>query len=164
MPHEVLLNFRAALPEDATTIRTLVRAAYAKWVPVIGREPKPMSADYEHTVREHDFALLCNGEEIAGLIETMTREDHVWIENVAVSPAHQGMGLGRRLLRHAEEIAEQCGLIKLSLLTNAAFEANVILYEKLGYVVTRREPFLGGTALYMSKTLEDGTGKTGAPD
>ncbi len=164
MSEDLPSKFRAALLEDAKTIRALVRAAYAKWVPVIDREPKPMSADYEHAVREHDFALLCIGEEVTGLIETMTRDDHLWVENVAVSPAYQGMGMGRRLLQHAEEVARQSGLTKLSLLTNEAFEANVILYEKLGYIVTRKEPFMDGTTLYMSKTLKDGTRIIDAPD
>lgn len=164
MPEDFTLSFRSALPQDAKLIHALVRAAYAKWVPVIGREPKPMNADYEKAVREHDFALLCIGEEIAGLIETMTRDDHLWIENVAVSPAYQGMGLGRRLLDRAEENARQSGLTKLSLLTNADFKANVTLYEKIGYVVTLREPFMGGITLCMSKTLDDGARNTGTTD
>ncbi|MEO9901618.1 GNAT family N-acetyltransferase [Nisaea sp.] len=160
MSEDLPLHFRNALSEDAKAIRTLVCATYAKWVPVIGREPKPMRADYELAVRKHDFALLCIGEEIAGLIETMTRDDHLWIENVAVSPAYQRMGLGRRLLEHAEEIARQSGLSKLSLLTNADFEANVALYEKVGYAVTLREPLMEGTTLYMSKSLKDGAQRT----
>ncbi|WP_193171373.1 GNAT family N-acetyltransferase [Nisaea nitritireducens] len=154
MPENISMNFRDAQPEDVKTILALVSAAYAKWIPVIGREPKPMNADYEKALREHDFALLCIGEEIAGLIETMTRDDHIWIENVAVSPAQQGMGLGRRLLQHAEEIAKRSGRTKLSLLTNADFKANVTFYEKVGYVTTSTEPFMGGTTVYMTKTLE----------
>lgn len=156
MPEDISTSFRQARPEDAPAIHALVCAAYAKWVPIIGREPKPMSADYEQAIQEHDFTLLCIGGEIAGLIETMTRDDHLWIENVAVTPARQGMGLGRRLLEHAEETAEQSGLTKISLLTNADFKANVTLYEKIGYVTTVREPFMGGTTLYMSKSLGDG--------
>lgn len=39
------VTMRTALPEDAIAIRALVRAAYARWVPVIGREPRPMQAD-----------------------------------------------------------------------------------------------------------------------
>ena len=42
--HETVL--RRAGPDDAGAIRSLTRAAYAKWVPVIGREPMPMQADY----------------------------------------------------------------------------------------------------------------------
>ena len=163
MPEDISTSFRKARPEDAPAIHALVCAAYAKWVPIIGREPKPMSVDYGQALREHDFALLCIAGEIAGLIETMTRDDHLWIENVAVSPARQGMGLGRRLLAHAEETAERSGLTKISLLTNADFKTNVTLYEKIGYVTTVREPFMGGTILYMSKTLGDGARNAAVP-
>ena len=39
------LRFRPARRDDAEAIRDLVRAAYAKWVPLIGREPMPMKED-----------------------------------------------------------------------------------------------------------------------
>lgn len=52
------LTLRQAVPADAPAIRALTRAAYAKWVPLIGREPKPMTADYEQAVRHHRFDLL----------------------------------------------------------------------------------------------------------
>ena len=36
---------RRAVADDAAAVRVLTREAYAKWVPVIGREPLPMRAD-----------------------------------------------------------------------------------------------------------------------
>ena len=51
--------------EDAWAIRELTRAAYAKWVPVIGREPKPMMADYAEAVRSHRIDLLYADGELA---------------------------------------------------------------------------------------------------
>jgi hypothetical protein len=57
------------------------------------------------------------------------------------------------LLAHAERTARAVGRAELRLLTNAAFEANVALYEKAGYRIVDREPFLNGTTVYMSKTL-----------
>jgi ribosomal protein S18 acetylase RimI-like enzyme len=138
------ITLRPATLEDAGAIRDLVRAAYAKWVPMIGREPMPMKADYERAVREHRIDILDRGGEMVGLIETMLHGDHLWIENVAVAPASQGRGLGRRLLAHAESEAAAAGRAELRLLTNAAFEANVALYAALGYRVDRREPFRDG--------------------
>ena len=44
--------------QDVDLIRDFTRAAYAKWIPLIGREPLPMSADYETALREHRFDLL----------------------------------------------------------------------------------------------------------
>ena len=39
------LAIRPAVAAEAARIRALTRAAYAKWVAVIGREPLPMQAD-----------------------------------------------------------------------------------------------------------------------
>ena len=44
------MQLRAATPADVPTITALVRAAYAKWVPLIRREPLPMLADYDAAV------------------------------------------------------------------------------------------------------------------
>ncbi|WP_374374250.1 GNAT family N-acetyltransferase [Dongia sp.] len=146
-------EWKLAMPEDAMAVRDLVRAAYAKWVPLLGREPMPMKADYNRAVREHRIDLLLVGGEMRGLIETMLREDHLWIENVAVLPEAQGAGLGRLLLAQAERLAADAGRTELRLLTSSAFAANVALYEKIGYRTDRLEPFMGGTTVYMSKRV-----------
>ena len=148
------LRFRPATRDDVDAIRELVRAAYARWVPVIGREPMPMRVDYAAALAEHDFDLLCEGDEIVGLIETEHRPDHLWIENVAVRVDRQGEGLGHRLLAWAEKRAEIAGTGQLRLLTNEAFTSNVKLYRSVGYRIDRTEPFhLGGTTVYMSKKI-----------
>lgn len=146
-----IFSFRAATRDDATTVREVVRAAYAKWVPVLGREPLPMKADYEAAVGDHQIDLICSGTRVVGLIETMLREDHLWIENVAVRPEEQGKGLGRRLLAYAEAKAVDADRAELRLLTNSAFESNIALYRSVGYVITAEEPFMGGTTVHMSK-------------
>lgn len=145
------MALRRALASDASDVRALVRAAYAKWVPVLGREPLPMQADYERAVTEHQIDLLSVDGAFVGLIELIRRPDHLWIENVAVSPESQGHGFGRLLLEHAEDQAGLAGLGELRLLTSAAFETNVTLYESVGYEIDRREPFMGGTTIHMRK-------------
>ncbi len=52
------VTLRLADPSDADAIRTLTREAYAKWVPVTGREPLPMRVDYAEAVKTHRFDLL----------------------------------------------------------------------------------------------------------
>lgn len=147
------IELRPAVPLEAAAIRNIVRAAYAKWIAVIGREPMPMQADYEKAFDEHQFDVVVENGQIIGLIETMQRDDHIWIENVAVLPEAQGRGIGRRLLAHAEHKAIEAGCFEVRLVTNGAFEANLSLYSGLGYSVDRREAFMGGTAVYLSKKL-----------
>lgn len=146
-------SLRPATHDDVAAIRALVRTAYAKWVPLIGREPMPMTVDYSHAIAEHDFDLLVDGETIVGVLETEHQPDHLWIENVCVHPDRQHQGLGRRLLKWAERRAEVAGTSEIRLVTNEAFAANIALYKRVGYKVDRTEPFKGGTAVYMSKSL-----------
>jgi ribosomal protein S18 acetylase RimI-like enzyme len=146
-------QIRSATPADAAAIRNIVRAAYAKWVPALGREPLPMQADYERAVREHQIDLLYIDGQMVGLIEMIVRSDHLFIENVAVSPEHQGQGLGRRLLAHAERVALARGYRDIRLLANAVFESNISLYKAVGYRIDREEPFMGGISVYMSKKV-----------
>ena len=76
-------------PTDAAAIRALVAAAYAKWIPVSGRLPTPMQADYGQAVLQNRFDLLLAGPDLAGLIETKAEADHLLVVNVAaVSYTH----------------------------------------------------------------------------
>ena len=87
------------------------------------------------------------------LIETIPRGDHLLVENVAVAPHFQRMGLGRRLLAHAEHLAASLGHPQIRLYTNKRFVENVQFYLRLGYGIDREEPFRGGMTVYMSKLL-----------
>ena len=154
MPKFPHLTIRRAGPSDTTAVRSLTRDAYTQWIPVIGREPLPMKTDYEKAVREHEIDLLYAGDQLVALIEVFLTADHLFIENIAVSPEHQGKGFGRHLLRHAEAKARSAGLEELRLLTNQAFATNVRLYQSVGFRIDRTEPhFGGGTTVYMSKQL-----------
>ncbi len=102
-------ELRQAVASDVADIRKLTREAYAKWVPLIGREPKPMTADHAEAVRNHRIDLLHVVGTLAALIETIPEVDHLLVENVAVSPAFQGRGIGRKLMAHAEQIAASLG-------------------------------------------------------
>jgi ribosomal protein S18 acetylase RimI-like enzyme len=153
-PDATDMRLRRATPADAAAVRELTRAAYAKWVPVIGREPRPMAADYDVVVRDHLVDLLHSGGELVGLIEMAPAADHLLIVNVAVAPACQGRGHGHALMSHAEEVARSLGLIELRLYANGHFAENIQLYGRLGYGVDREEMHPQfGAAVYMSKRL-----------
>ena len=150
------LTFRRANENDAETVRALTHAAYAKWVAVIGRRPKPMNVDYEHAVRAHQIDLAYLDGELAGVIEIIPAADHLLLENLAVTPAHQRKGLGRRMMARVEALARARGLTLVRLYTNKAFASNLAFYQKLGYAIEREEPIKGGgTLVHFAKTLRN---------
>ena len=144
---------RRAGAGDADAVRALTRAAYAKWVPVVGREPRPMGADYARAVCDHRIDLLYLDGVLVALIETVDEADCLLIENVAVAPDHQGRGLGRHLLAHAETIAAAAGHGRIRLYTNQLMATNLSLYARLGYGVDGEEAFPGAVAVHMSKAV-----------
>ena len=145
---------RLATPGDASAITALVAAAYGPYEPLIGRTPMPMLVDYAEAIAHHPVWVLDAGDgTLAGVIELIEREDHLWVDNVAIDPAWQGRGLGRRLLRHAEAEARRLGLDSMGLLTNERYLSNIAMYERYGYRETHREPHLGTDLVHFRKPL-----------
>ena len=112
-----------------------------------------MTADYDRIVRDDPVDLLLHDGELVALVWMVLHPDHLLIENLAVAPAHQGRGHGRRLLAHAEAFAARQGLPVVRLYTNRLFAANVELYLRSGYAIDREEPFWGGVKVHMSKRV-----------
>ncbi|ANC91617.1 GNAT family acetyltransferase [Azospirillum humicireducens] len=56
-----------------------------------------------------------------------------WIYYLAVAPAHQGEGLGRRMLAEAEGWLSATGMPKVQLLVRSTNERVLAFYEHLGY-------------------------------
>jgi ribosomal protein S18 acetylase RimI-like enzyme len=149
------LVFRRAGPEDAERVRDLTLTAYAKWVPVIGRRPKPMNADYDHAVNAHIVELAYLEGELAGVIELIPAPDHLLLENIAVAPAHQRKGIGRRLMAHVEALARARQVPMVRLYTNKAFTSNLEFYRKLGYTLEREEALAsGGFLVHFAKSVK----------
>jgi len=51
------LHLRRALPADAPVVAECVEAAYAHWVPRIGRKPWPMLQDYRLVIESEHVVL-----------------------------------------------------------------------------------------------------------
>lgn len=140
--------------DQAGHIRDLTLRAYAKWVPVTPRKPRPMTADYDIALREHRFDCLHEDGALVGLIETVRQQDELMIVNVAVDPACQGRGFGTRLMRHAEAMAKAAGLRATRLYTNKLMVENIALYERLGYRFEKETHHDGGTtAVHMVRPV-----------
>ena len=115
-----LPSIRTASLDDVPRIRAIARAAYAKYVPLIGREPAPMAADYEDDVAAHRLVVIEVGGGLSGYMVAWPEADAYFIDNIGVEPKAQGKGLGRRLIKHAAAEAHRLRLPALRLYTNAA--------------------------------------------
>ncbi len=132
-------------------IHRIVRAAYAKYGERMDRPPGPVTRDYSGPVSAGDVWVV--GEPLHGVICLEADGDSLLIENVAVDPAAQGHGLGRRLLEFAEAQARQRDLPRLTLYTNEVMTENLAIYRHLGYRETGRRADNGYRRVFMAKLL-----------
>jgi ribosomal protein S18 acetylase RimI-like enzyme len=56
-----------------------------------------------------------------------------WVYYLAVAPSHRGQGIATRLMRHVEQLLEERGCPKLSLLVRSTNAGVLEFYRKLGY-------------------------------
>ena len=133
-----MAGIRTATPQDCERIRTIARAAFAKYVPRIGREPAPMNADFAAEIAADHVVVIAAAAGIGGYMIAWPEPDAYFIDALAVDPAEQGKGLGRRLIDHAVAEARRLQLSALRLCTNEAMTENLAIYAHIGFVETHR--------------------------
>ena len=152
-------QLRPAHSAEVGAVTALVRAAYASWVPRIGREPAPMTADYAGAIARGEVVVLEgagleDAGDLVGVLVLIPEATALMIENVAVAPAFQGRGHGRTLLAFAEQTARASGYARLLLYTNAAMTENIALYARGGFAETRCVTEHGLHRVYMEKPID----------
>jgi GNAT superfamily N-acetyltransferase len=144
---------RPARPDEAPALRDLVRAAYAKYVPRLGREPAPMLDDYAARIEAGQAWVLEDGGALVGALILEDEPDGLLLYNIAVAPAAQGAGVGRRLIRFTEAEARRRGHALLRLYTNEKMVENVAMYPRLGFTETHRGSEAGHRRVYFEKRV-----------
>jgi ribosomal protein S18 acetylase RimI-like enzyme len=144
---------RAAGPPDAGRVKEIAAAAYARYVPRIGRPPAPMMADYDAQISRGDVWVAVRAGRIVGFVVLLHRTDHLLLENIAADPADQGTGVGARLMAFAEEQAAAAGLDEIKLYTHVTMTENQAYYPRHGYVETHREHDGGFDRVFFRKRL-----------
>lgn len=147
------MRIRPAVPADVPAIDRLTRAAYGAYVPLIGREPAPMSADHAALVEAGEVRVADVDGVVAGALVTRPQKSSLLLESVAVDPAHQGRGIGRALIADAEQQAVDLNLAAVELYTNAAMTTNLALYPHLGYTETGRRTEDGFDRVFFRKAM-----------
>jgi ribosomal protein S18 acetylase RimI-like enzyme len=133
------MTLRPATPDDVGAIAALVCDAYERYVERLGRRPSPMDDDHAaHVQRGEQWVLVDDDGTVVGSVVLTPKDDHLFVDNLALAPALHGRGLGRLLLEHADAEARRLGLPELRLHTNAVMTENLAIYPRLGYEQTGR--------------------------
>src|SRR5438552_12410049 len=146
-------RIRAATAADVPAIAEIVDEAYRHYIARMGKPPGPMLDNYAARVLEGVVCVLEEGAAIAGIIVLLPMADYLLLDNVAVSTARQGLGLGRRLLAFAEAEALRRGCSEIRLYTHQTMVENQRFYASIGYVETGRGTEAGYDRVFMRKQL-----------
>lgn len=147
---------RQARSEDRDGIVACVNAAYAKYVPRMGKKPAPMLADYAELIARRVVHVIGSPSAIRGVVVYFPAVDHYFLENVAVDPAHQGAGLGHTLMEFVEARAGAGGYHEIRLYTHERMTENIVYYQKLGYIEVERRFEDGYHRVFFRKALTPG--------
>ena len=144
---------RPATLADSAAVAAIVAAAYARYIPRMGREPGPMRDEHARLIRDGRVHVLDQDGRVGGLVVLVPEPGAMLLHNVAISPDLQGRGLGRVLLAFAEDAARRAGLRVLRLYTHETMTENIALYGRFGFVETHRAEEEGLRRVFMSKPL-----------
>ena len=146
-------SLRPAHNHDAVAVAKLVEAAYEHYIEQIGMVPGPMTLDYGTVIADRHVTVAERDGHIIGVLVLCLDHDSIVIENVAVLPAHRGMGVGRALLAFAEDEAVRSGYGTIHLYTHELMTENVSLYSRIGYVEYKRSDHDSFRLVHMRKRV-----------
>jgi N-acetylglutamate synthase-like GNAT family acetyltransferase len=144
---------RAAAPGDAPGAAACARAAYEHYIARNGLVPMPMRQDYEAVIRDYQVTVVEHAGDIVAVLALTASAEGFLLDNIAVTPAHQGRGLGRVLLEYAESEARRQGFDSIYLYAQEIMTENLALYRRIGYVEYARRVESGLPRVYLRKPL-----------
>lgn len=149
------IHIRLATPDNLTAIRRIIDEAYGKYIPAMDKPPGPMLDNYPARIAAHEAYVTESADLIIGVLILLDREDYLLLDNVAVSPAAQGTGAGKRMVAFAEAEASRRGFKEIRLYTHIVMSENIGFYESLGWQETHRGRQDGYDRVFMRKALPD---------
>lgn len=148
------LEIRLANQGDLNRIEEIVTMSYAKYVPIMGQKPAPMTADYGQIIEAGQIFVGIIENELVAMVVLKDFADYVLIGSLAVAPGFQGRGLGKAMLNFAEQYARNRAKSQTRLYTNVLMEANIVIYQKVGYHIYDRRDEDGFSRVYFLKNLD----------
>ncbi len=147
----------AYITESATIYEVLVAAfsPFGKYYTRQARKATVMSPrEIEERIRDdkHEVLVATFNNEIVGTVTLQLRDErHIYVRSMAVSPYHQGSGIGRRLLEELERRAQQKGIKTISLECSEPLKTAIHLYESFGFTITGKKRVYHGVEIFEMK-------------
>jgi predicted N-acetyltransferase YhbS len=137
MPIDTTL--RQASPADAERIAALVNRAFLaeSWFKSVDRTN---ASQVRHLIGKGVFLLLEEEGRLLACVYLEPRGDRVYLGMLSVEQDMQGRGIGRRMMRDAEDFARSRGHVAMDLRIVHLREELPPYYRKHGYVETGTEP------------------------
>ncbi len=146
-------EIRLARTTDLDAVVQIVRNAYSGYIARIGKPPGPMLDDYGSRIHDRVLFVAEQDGRLAGLLVLLPATGHLLLDNVAVSPAFQGQGIGRALMRFAELEALRQGFGELRLYTHEKMTENIAMYAALGWEEIGRGEQEGYSRVFFRKEV-----------
>jgi ribosomal protein S18 acetylase RimI-like enzyme len=145
--------------EDVDSVTSLIarfRDWWGKDTPSYEEIRAPVSVLLEDEATDFLLAAPGDGEEAAGVcqlryrLSVWTGVDDCWLEDLYVTDAARGTGLGRALAEAAIERAVARGCRRIELDVNESNSTAIAFYESLGFTTEPKPP---GRTLFLSRRL-----------
>jgi ribosomal protein S18 acetylase RimI-like enzyme len=147
------IEIRPAGRDDLPAVTRVTTDAYGVYIERIGKPPAPMLADHAALVAAGEIWVADAGGAVAGVLVVRDEGPALLLESVAVAPDAQGRGIGRALIRWAEQLASDRGLDSVELYTNALMTENLAFYPRLGYESAGRRRGDGYDRVFFRKAV-----------
>jgi GNAT superfamily N-acetyltransferase len=125
-------------PDEAELVRDIEKAAGVRFADVgmpeiSAHDPMPAAELVEYADAGRAWVATDDDDVPVGYVVVDLVDDAAHVEQLAVHPDHQGVGLGRALIDEVERWARDAGLAALTLTTFSEVPWNRPLYEHLGF-------------------------------
>jgi ribosomal protein S18 acetylase RimI-like enzyme len=112
-------------------------AVMVLWETVFGYETAhntpSLAIDKKIAVNDGLFFVALAGGKVVGTVLAGYDGHRGWLYSLAVHPAYRRMGLGARLVHHAESALTELGCMKIKLQIVSTNESVTAFYDALGY-------------------------------
>jgi len=147
--------FVAAVPNQIDRIECLMRAAFDPYVELLGRKLTPDSYRWlETAIDNNDVYVALEDSTIIGVIALTRERQNLVIDQIAVHPKQQNIGIGQFLLENVEYLAYKEEQRSISLDTALMMKDLLRFYHRNGFKEVSRALPKHGKDPYMRVYLK----------